>query len=81
MVGEAGSGVVCINGAAAHLAQPGDLVIIATFAADGRIRRPGASAAKSSWSMTKNRIRSLATEIRRTEAATEINGMPAADSD
>src|SRR5947209_15119169 len=29
--GEAGSGVVCINGAAAHLARPGDLVIIATF--------------------------------------------------
>jgi aspartate 1-decarboxylase len=31
MVGEPGSGIVCINGAAAHLAQPGDLVIIATF--------------------------------------------------
>jgi aspartate 1-decarboxylase len=31
MAGEAGSGVVCINGAAAHLAHPGDLVIIATF--------------------------------------------------
>jgi aspartate 1-decarboxylase len=31
MAGEAGSGVVCINGAAAHLARPGDKVIIATF--------------------------------------------------
>jgi aspartate 1-decarboxylase len=31
MVGEAGSRVVCVNGAAAHLAQPGDLVIVATF--------------------------------------------------
>jgi aspartate 1-decarboxylase len=31
MAGEAGSGVVCVNGAAAHLAFPGDLVIIATF--------------------------------------------------
>jgi aspartate 1-decarboxylase len=31
MEGERGSGVVCINGAAAHLAQPGDLVIVATF--------------------------------------------------
>lgn len=31
MRGEPGSGVVCINGAAAHLVQPGDLVIIATF--------------------------------------------------
>jgi aspartate 1-decarboxylase len=26
------SGVICINGAAAHLCRPGDLVIIATFA-------------------------------------------------
>src|SRR5205823_3680944 len=32
IVGERGSGVVCVNGAAAHLAQPGDLVIVATFA-------------------------------------------------
>ncbi len=31
MVGEAGSGIVCVNGAAAHLAHPGDLVIVATF--------------------------------------------------
>ena len=30
--GAAGSGVVCVNGAAAHHAQPGDIVIIATFA-------------------------------------------------
>jgi len=27
-----GSGTICVNGAAAHLARPGDLVIIATFA-------------------------------------------------
>jgi aspartate 1-decarboxylase len=32
LAGERGSGVICINGAAAHLNQPGDLVIIATFA-------------------------------------------------
>jgi aspartate 1-decarboxylase len=31
MVGERGSGVVCANGAAALLVEPGDLVIIATF--------------------------------------------------
>ncbi len=31
--GPAGSGVVCINGAAAHQNQPGDRVIIATFGA------------------------------------------------
>jgi aspartate 1-decarboxylase len=29
--GEADSGVICINGAAAHHFDPGDLVIIATF--------------------------------------------------
>jgi len=29
--GPAGSGVVCINGAAAHQNSPGDLVIVATF--------------------------------------------------
>jgi aspartate 1-decarboxylase len=32
LAGEAGSGVVCINGAAARHAQRGDKVIIATFA-------------------------------------------------
>jgi aspartate 1-decarboxylase len=32
IAGERGSGVVCINGAAAHLIRPGDLVIIASFA-------------------------------------------------
>jgi aspartate 1-decarboxylase len=30
--GPAGSGAICINGAAAHLNGPGDLVILATFA-------------------------------------------------
>ncbi len=30
--GPAGSGVICINGAAAHGNEPGDLVIIAAFA-------------------------------------------------
>jgi aspartate 1-decarboxylase len=30
--GDDGSGVVCINGAAAHLASPGDKVILAAFA-------------------------------------------------
>src|SRR3954463_12425038 len=44
MLGEAGSGVICINGAAAHLVTPGDLVIIATFAdmdeAEARTHKP-----------------------------------------
>jgi aspartate 1-decarboxylase len=30
--GPRGSGTVCINGAAAHLNEPGDMVILATFA-------------------------------------------------
>ena len=42
--GEPDSGVICINGAAAHLNQPGDLVIIATFAevedAEARVWKP-----------------------------------------
>lgn len=32
IAGPAGSGVICLNGAAARLAQPGDLVIIITYA-------------------------------------------------
>ncbi len=31
LAGEAGSGTVCVNGAAAHHNRPGDLVILATF--------------------------------------------------
>ena len=43
--GSEGSGVVCVNGAAAHLARPGDMIIIATFAeakdeAEARAWRP-----------------------------------------
>ena len=32
IAGEKGSGVICINGAAAHLAKPGDIVIIMAYA-------------------------------------------------
>ncbi|MBA3314639.1 MAG: aspartate 1-decarboxylase [Planctomycetota bacterium] len=42
--GPAGSGVVCVNGAAAHLVKAGDLVILATYAeyeeAEVRRHRP-----------------------------------------
>jgi aspartate 1-decarboxylase len=31
MEGDSGSGVVCVNGAAAHLASPGDIIIVATY--------------------------------------------------
>lgn len=30
--GEPGSGIICINGAAAHLVSPGDLIIICAYA-------------------------------------------------
>ena len=44
MAAEPGSGVVCVNGAAAHLVHPGDVVIVATFTwlDDGpaRLHRP-----------------------------------------
>ncbi len=44
IAGEPGSGVVCANGAAAHLTQPGDVIIVATFAdfddAEARTHRP-----------------------------------------
>jgi len=30
--GERGSGVICLNGAAAHLVNPGDLVIVVSYA-------------------------------------------------
>ena len=42
--GPRGSGAICVNGAAAHLNQPGDLVILATFAdmtpEEARVHRP-----------------------------------------
>ena len=42
--GDAGSGEVCINGAAAHLVRPGDLVIVASYgefeAAEARTHVP-----------------------------------------
>ena len=46
--GDRGSGTMCVNGAAAHLARPGDLVIVATFGelTDEEARRttsPGSS--------------------------------------
>lgn len=31
MAGEPGSGVICVNGAGAHLVQRGDIVIVASF--------------------------------------------------
>ena len=46
LAGERGSGVVCVNGAAAHLVHAGDLVIIANFVSldyvEARVWRPRA---------------------------------------
>jgi aspartate 1-decarboxylase len=33
ILGEPGSGTICLNGAAAHCADPGDLIIICSYAA------------------------------------------------
>jgi aspartate 1-decarboxylase len=44
MEGEAGSGVVCVNGAGAHLVHPGDIIIVASFTwmdpSDARLHQP-----------------------------------------
>lgn len=60
--GPAASGVICINGAAAHLNQPGDLVILATFAEmtaeEARVHRP-----KVVRVDTKNRVTDTTEEI------------------
>ena len=63
MEGERGSGVVCVNGAAAHLASPDDLIIVATYTqmddAAARLYRPRIVLVD-----TGNRIKQLdATEI------------------
>jgi aspartate 1-decarboxylase len=62
MAGEPGSGVVCVNGAAAHLAGPGDLIIVATFdemdEAEARRHRP-----KVLLLDERNRIRESAAEV------------------
>ena len=44
IAGPAGSGVICVNGAGAHLVRPGDLIIIGTYTtldtAQARIHQP-----------------------------------------
>lgn len=44
LAGPRGSGAICVNGAAAHVTRPGDLVILATFAQmpaeEARVFRP-----------------------------------------
>lgn len=61
MLGEPGTGVVCANGAAALLVEPGDLVIIATFTlleeAEARHFRPRIVLVDN-----ENRVKQTATE-------------------
>lgn len=60
--GPHGSGVICINGAAAHGNKPGDLVILATFgemdSEEARVYEP-----KIVMVDQENRIRSMRAEI------------------
>lgn len=60
--GPSGSGVICINGAAAHLNSPGDLVILATF---GEMDSEEARTFEPKIVMvdSKNRIKTLRAEI------------------
>jgi aspartate 1-decarboxylase len=60
--GPSGSGVICINGAAAHHNQPGDLVILATF---GEMDSEEARAFEPKIVMVDqdNRIKTLRAEI------------------
>jgi aspartate 1-decarboxylase len=66
--GKRGSGEIGINGAAAHLVNPGDLVIIANYGwmteEEGRLRRPNVVHVDA-----KNRIVELAHEERNPEPA------------
>ena len=55
--GERGSGVICLNGAAAHHFKPGDLAIIIAYAHDD-IRRSGRNGSRrSSLSMKRTPFR------------------------
>ena len=58
-----GSGVICVNGAAAHHARPGDIVIIATFAEASDDAEARAWAPKVVHVDAHNRIVPLSGEI------------------
>jgi aspartate 1-decarboxylase len=62
VTGPQDSGVICVNGAAAHLVSPGDLVIIAAFAdmdeAEARRHEP-----KVVFVDDRNRIRERRSEV------------------
>lgn len=70
MRGEPGSGVICVNGAAAHLVRPRDLLIIATWC-----EVDNEAAAKHCPTVVLvdagNRVRKLVTEIAGPEKRSE----------
>lgn len=65
--GERGSGVICLNGAAARLAQPGDTVIIISYA----MMTPEEALTSRSTIVIIDNNNKVA-EIRRDEAAAEL---------
>ena len=62
MRGEPGSGVICVNGAAAHLVRPRDLLIIATWC---EVDDQAAGTHRPTVVLVDegNRVRKLVTEI------------------
>ena len=59
--GERGTGIVCINGAAARLISPGDTVIIIAYAAWTTTRRGPSNPRSSSSTRTTGSSRSATT--------------------
>jgi len=70
--GARGSGVICINGAAAHLNKPGDLVILATFAemdeAEARAHAPNVVLVDAKNRMVAKSVEEVAGPARRVSA-------------
>lgn len=66
--GQRGSGDICINGAAAHLAKTGDLVIIANFAnysdAEAKLHKP-----KLVYVNTDNSVKNISDHVSKLHVA------------
>ena len=59
LAGARGTGIVCVNGAGAHLIKPGDVVIIATYTETARTAPPrSTNRSSSSWTRRTGRRRS-----------------------
>jgi aspartate 1-decarboxylase len=62
ILGEPGSSDICVNGAAAHLVTPGDIIIIAAFQMIPESRMPGYEP-KVVFVDSKNQIKELRPEV------------------